>query len=162
VLASRAPELHGIGGDDVKTLARGLALVALLVMPAAAQETLTGYTGDVKLQGSISGASTATIRAYVNGLRVAESESGAAGGYEITLTLDGTLDETAVIWLVPDDSTKVAEIIVLKESSAARRNGVWSPCLRRLKPADVLVHDVTFVTQKDLFASLEESDCWEH
>jgi hypothetical protein len=145
----------------VKRLVSALALFAALAVPAHAQQTLTGYTGDVKLQGSISGAMGATIRAYVNGLRVAEAESGPAGGYEITFELDGALDQTAVVWFIPDGDDKIPEILVLKESSAARRNGVWSPCLPRLKPADVLVHDVTFVTQKELFDSLAESDCWD-
>lgn len=145
---------------DSKSLVGALALTAAFVLPANAQQTLTGYTGDVKIQGIVSGANTATVRAYVNGLKVAEAETGVTGDFTVSFQLDGALDQTAVVWFIPDDSNKVPEIVVLKESSAARRNGVWSPCLTRLRPSDVIIHNVTFLTQADLFATLEESDCW--
>lgn len=64
---------------------KGLVLATLLAAPAAlAQDTLTGYTGQVTLQGSITGATTATIRVYNNGLVAASGASDVTGQYSIS------------------------------------------------------------------------------
>jgi len=143
----------------------GVALATLalgtLALPALAQQTLTGYTGEVKLQGSVTGSNEAEVRAYVNGLLRGSTTSGPTGDYEITFELDGAVDQTAVVWFIPDNETKVPEIVLVKESSAARRNGVWSPCLKRLKAGDIVIHNVNFLTQRELFSSLEENTCWD-
>ena len=135
----------------------GLAVAA---SSPRAQDTLTGFTGTVTLQGSIQGAGTADIRAYRNGLMVASAAPSITGGYNLRVDVDGGLDETVVIWFIPDND-KVPEILLLKESSLARRNNVWHPCVPRLKADASLLYDVNFLVEKDYLQTLADSDCWD-
>ena len=145
----------------MKTIAWICLLLASAVVSAKAQDALTGYTGTVTLQGSITGAGTATIRAYNNGLVTTNAESGVTGDYTVTFELSGERDETVVVWFLSDKSDMIPELLIVKESSLARRNGVWSRCIPRVKAQDVVIYNVNFRSEKDLLKSLQDDDCFD-
>ncbi len=134
--------------------------VGLAAGPASAQDELTGYTGVVRVQGQLDGSPAATVRAYVSGLLVAEAEAGPTGSYTIEFEVSGAVDQTVVVWFIPSDEDKVPDLLILKESSRARRNQVWNPCLPRAKAQDLVLYDCQFKSEKDYFDALEGNDCW--
>ncbi len=144
----------------MKRVWTGLAALGVFVGIAAAQGTLVGYTGDVTIQGTVSGSGTAKIVAYNNGLPVATAESGFGGSFSVKVTLSGDRDETVIVWFIPEEEGKVPELLILKESSSARRFGIWSPCIPRREPTDILLYDVAFKTEKELLESLEGNECF--
>ena len=146
----------------IDRIAVRVLLAALILAPAAhAQDDLTGFTGTVNLQGAIDGANACEIRVYSNGGLVHEAASDATGRFDFRFDVSGSVDETLVVWFLPDSDERVPELLLLKESSNARRNAVWSPCVPREKPTDVVLYDVTFREEKELLDSLAESDCFE-
>jgi len=145
----------------VKKLVHALLALALTAGVAMAQETLTGYTGTVTVQGSTKGSTDTEVRAYVNGLMVESVKADITGAYTIRFDVDGAVDQTAVVWYIPGDDTKVPELLVIKESSAARQNQIWSPCIPRQKAGASLLHDVEFKTEADFLKAMEEAECFE-
>jgi hypothetical protein len=140
-----------------------MACLALCLSAAATmgQESLTGYTGTVTIQGSITGSADTEVRAYVNGLMVESVRSDVTGTYTIRFDIDGSLDQTVAVWFIPDSEDMVPELVVVKESSAARGNQIWSPCLPRLKPGPSLIHDLKFKSEADFLKAMEEAECFE-
>lgn len=65
------------------------------------------------------------------------------------------------MWFLSDQPGMVPEIVIVKESSSARRNGVWSPCLPHVKPQDVVLYNVEFKDEAALLSSLQDSDCFD-
>jgi len=145
---------------EVRSVLVSAAILVLFAGPAASQGGLTGYTGEVTMQGKIVGANKAQIFAYKNGFPVSSAESAITGAYSIKFEVSGQEDETVVVWFIPDN-TMVPELVILKESSNARRYGVWSPCLPRHEPEEILLYDVQFKTERELLKQLEGDDCFE-
>jgi len=138
-----------------------IALALVTTVAAQAQDELTGYTGTVTLEGAITGANSAEIRVYSNGLLAVGGESDVTGRYMLEFDVSGSRDETVVVWFLPSEEGLVPELLVLKESSEARRNQIWAPCIPRAKAGASVGHDVVFQSERNLLKSLAKSDCWE-
>jgi hypothetical protein len=145
----------------VKSLIVAILLGFAVAGTTVAQDTLTGYSGTVALEGTIDGANVAQVRVYQNGLMSAAAESDVAGAYNLEFEVSGQTDETVVVWFLPDTEGVVPTLLVLKESSEARRNAIWSPCVPRLKLSSTVTYDVKFLSDKDLLKSLQGSDCFD-
>ena len=99
------------------------------------------------------------VKLYVGGVLLAEKMTSLDGTYEIVELIDYGRDVTISLWFVPADPTMVMENVILKESSAAVRQRLYSPCVKRIR-----IDPLTYVPMKLMSIDsrtrwLSESDC---
>jgi len=103
-----------------------------------------------------------TAALFAGGIEAATSVTDTSGAYSIVHPLDRTADRTVVLWFNPPRGTGLMrEIVVLKESSAARKARQFGPCFVKVPLEDSTRVDVTILDQKAYAAKLEESGCVE-
>ena len=74
-----------------------------------------------------------SAKLYVGGLLAQEELTSTDGSFEISLLIDYGKDVTIDLWLVPSGGDLVMENIILKESTAAVENGLYSKCVKRVR-----------------------------
>lgn len=138
-------------------LTAGLALVVVAMgvqlVDAAAPEVPpvpTGRPTRLTQTGGFAGASETTIsgmvvdqngkpldgvavKLYVGGLLISETTTSLDGGFEIYELIDYGQDVTIDMWIVPQDESLVMENVILKESTAAVENHLYSDCISRVR-----------------------------
>jgi len=166
---------------------RELALVAALVLVALCVPALGAGPSDTNPTGSrgttriMSGAGFAgteettvsglvvdadgkplvdiAVKLYVGGLLVAEVATSTDGGFELVELIDYGQDVTIDLWFVPPTDELVMENVLLKESSLALEQRLYSQCVSRVRLDPIT--DV-IVKLRDLDARnkmLEEKGC---
>ena len=73
------------------------------------------------------------VKLYMGGLLVTEQLTSSDGSFEFTELIDYGNDVTMDLWFVPPTDELVMENVLLKESSAARQHGLYSPCVQRVR-----------------------------
>ncbi len=74
-----------------------------------------------------------TVKLYIGGLLVSEMMTSIDGSFEIVELIDYGRDVTVDMWFVPADDTLVMENVLLKESSSALQNRLYSSCVARVR-----------------------------
>jgi hypothetical protein len=135
-----------------------LVLLLGLTTMAHAQSMVDGsLTGTVTDPEGV-GQGGVQVKVFVDGFVRGSAVTGGTGQYDLTYRYDQLGDQTIVVWFLPQ-AGYVPEILVLRESTAAKQMGIWSPCLSRLTIAPSLQHDVTVYTESGKFDALSQSEC---
>ena len=101
-----------------------------------------------------------TADLFVAGLEAATATTDADGVFSMSCALEGTADETVVMWFTPPPGLGlVREIVVLKESKAAVEVRLYGPCVTRVPLGDSTRVDVQVLDQQSYAARIEESGC---
>jgi len=74
-----------------------------------------------------------SVKLYVGGLLLSEAVTSLDGGFEMYELIDYARDVTIDLWFVPTDPNLVMENVILKESSAAIENNLYSDCITRVR-----------------------------
>jgi hypothetical protein len=74
-----------------------------------------------------------TVKLYVGGLLLSETEVEMDGAFEMTELIDYGSDVTIDLWFVPENPDLVMENVLLKESSAAVAHELYSDCIPRVR-----------------------------
>ena len=74
-----------------------------------------------------------TVKLYLGGLLVTEVMTSLDGSFEVVELIDYGRDVTVDMWFVPADDRFVMENVLLKESSSALKNKLYSPCVARVR-----------------------------
>lgn len=73
------------------------------------------------------------VKLYIGGLLAEEELTSTDGSFEISMLIDYGQDVTIDIWFVPSTNDLVMENIILKESTAAVENALYSDCVQRVR-----------------------------
>jgi len=73
------------------------------------------------------------VKLYMGGLLVTEQLTSSDGSFEFTQLIDYGNDVTIDLWFVPPSDELVIENVILKESSSALQNGLYSKCAQRTR-----------------------------
>jgi hypothetical protein len=99
------------------------------------------------------------VKLFADGLLVEVGHTTAAGSYELRLPLSVERDETVVMWFLSTTGSYVPQCVVLKESSQARKAGLFSDCIAEVRMRPQMRVDVTMVTESEFVASLKVKNC---
>jgi len=99
------------------------------------------------------------VKAFADGLLRADAVSDSSGRYALTFPVEVDADPSVIVWWLPEATGLVPELLVLRESAAARRLSLWSACLPRLELGPRLVYDVTLLGEREKLDALAASDC---
>jgi hypothetical protein len=158
------------------TAALALAPVARAAGPADTPPSTTGGPTRLMTQSSFAGTSETTIsgivvgkggkplvdvavKLYVGGLLASEVLTSSDGSFEFTELIDYARDVTIDVWFVANDPELLMENVLLKESSAAVQNGLYSKCLRRVNLDPITDFVVRLVDQETRIEQLKRSGC---
>lgn len=75
--------------------------------------------------------SDVTVKLYVGGLLLSEAPVEVDGGFEMNELIDYGRNVTIDLWFVPENPDLVMENVLLKESTAAVANELYSDCIQR-------------------------------
>lgn len=101
---------------------------------------------------------TATL--FVGGLEEASAKTDTSGVYSMSHPIDRSADETVVLWFTPPRGMGlVREIVVLKESRAARETRQFNACMERVDLNDSTLVNIVVLNQQDYAQKLEDSGC---
>jgi hypothetical protein len=102
------------------------------------------------------------VALFAGGLEAASAVTDTGGAYSMEPRIDPSNDETVVVWFTPPRGMGlVRNIVVLKESRAARQAREFNPCLARVPLSDSTLVDVQVLDQQSYAAQIEESGCME-
>lgn len=141
----------------LRIVACALAL-SLFAAPSFAQDQVASFSGAVADADGL-GIGGVQIKVFVDGFLKGGAVSGADGSYETSFHYEEFGDQTVVAWFVPQAGF-VPEIVVLRESAAAKSLGLWNPCLDRVDLSPSVSFDATIYEEKAKFAVLGEKDCF--
>jgi hypothetical protein len=126
----------------------------------------TGFAGssETTISGLVVDASgrplgDVSVKLYIGGLLTDEIKTSSDGSFELVNLIDYGRDDTIDLWFVPPDASLVMENVLLRESSSAVKNALYSRCIPRvpLDPiTDVVVKLVDLSTK---IRMLEKSSC---
>jgi len=166
----------------MRTVCTALTLVAIVAALAAAAPTSdpppTGSRPSTRLttQSGFAGSSETTIsglcvdkdgrpmadveaKLYIGGLLVSEVTTAPDGSFEIVELIDYGTDSTIDMWFVPAGEGLVMENVILKESSAALENALYSECVPRVRLDPITDFVVRILDLNSRVRMLETSDC---
>ena len=95
----------------------------------ASETTITGLVVDVAGKPLLD----VNVKLYMGGLLVAEQLTSSDGSFEFKELIDHGSDVTIDLWFVPPTEDQVMENVILKESSSARANALYSKCVARAR-----------------------------
>ncbi len=93
------------------------------------ETTITGLVVDESGQPMLD----VNVKLYMGGLLVTEQLTSSDGAFEFTELIDYGNDVTIDMWFVPPTDELVMENVLLKESSSAIQNGLYSQCVQRIR-----------------------------
>lgn len=97
---------------------------------------------------------------FVGGLEEASATTDTSGVYSIRHPIDMSSDETVVLWFTPPRGMGfMRDIVVLRESRAARETRQFGPCMPHVPLSDSTLVDVVVLDQQAYAAKLQESGC---
>jgi len=99
------------------------------------------------------------IKLFAGGTLVHVGQSNASGGYEIPLPLNIEKDETVVLWFISTDRPLLPQRVVLKQSSYAKKNQLFSPCAIEVKMRPQMRLDVKLLDESQELAALKAKGC---
>lgn len=144
------------GPSDPATGSTGSGRMPIGIGFAGTEETtISGLVVD----GSGTPLKDITVKLYIGGLLVAESLTGTGGDFEIIELINYGDDVTVDLWFVPAAPDLVMENVLLKESSSAIQNGLYSRCISRVKLDPIVDVIVRIVDLDARNKQLEERGC---
>jgi hypothetical protein len=99
------------------------------------------------------------VKLYMGGLLTKEQLTSSDGTFEFTELIDYGVDVTIDLWFVPPTDELVMENVLLKESSAARQHGLYSPCTQRVRLDPITDVVVRLYSLESRIAMLKRKDC---
>ena len=99
------------------------------------------------------------VKLYMGGLLVSDIMTSTDGSFEIVELIDYGRDVTIDMWFVPGDTELVMENVILKESSSAIQNGLYSKCVKRVRLDPITDFVVKVLDLKTRTRMLSNSDC---
>ena len=100
-----------------------------------------------------------TVKLFADGKLVEIGHSSSAGSYEMRLPLNVEKDETVVMWFVPGTGDLMPQMVVLKKSSVASDNNLFSQCAVEVRMRSQTRVDVRLVNESELISSLKTKGC---
>ena len=100
-----------------------------------------------------------TVKLYVGGVLLAEEITSSDGTYEIVELIDYGRDVTISLWFVSADPNLLMENIILKESTAAIEQRLYSQCVKRIRIAPLTYAPVKLMNLESRTRWLTESGC---
>jgi hypothetical protein len=99
------------------------------------------------------------VKLFADGRLIEIAHTTASGSYEMKLPLSIEKDETVVMWFMASTDDLLPQCVLLKESAAARRAGLFSKCTPEVDMRPQMRVDMTLVTEAEFVASLKVKDC---
>lgn len=141
------------------------AVVAGAAPPADPPPSSTGSSMRLTAQTGFAGTSETTIsgvvvdkdgrpladvaaKLYMGGLLVSEVLTSPDGTFELVELIDYAKDVTIDMWFVPAGEDLLMENVILKESTSARQNALYSKCISRV-PLDPITDFVVRILDLD-------------
>ncbi len=100
-----------------------------------------------------------TVKLYFGGVLLAEEITSSDGTYEIVELIDYGRDVTISLWFVSTDPNLLMENIILKESTAAVEQRLYSPCVKRIRIDPLTYAPVKLMDLQSRTRWLTESGC---
>ncbi|MFZ1947903.1 MAG: carboxypeptidase-like regulatory domain-containing protein [bacterium] len=113
--------------------------------------TVTDYAG--KPLGGV------VIKLFADGDLVRAAHTTANGAFEMPMPLNVEGDETVVLWFVSTTEPLQPQFVVLKQSSRAKSNRLFSPCALSAKMRPQMRVDVRLLTENEEMAVLKGKGC---
>jgi hypothetical protein len=98
---------------------------------------------------------------FVGGLVKTTAVTDVMGDYQISYEIDYAKDESIVLWYAPGMPPWLPKAVVLRESSKAASNSLFSPCIPKIELKMAMKFDVSMVDAKTRTMQLAESNCLE-
>jgi hypothetical protein len=121
------------------------------------ETTITGFVVDEKGSPLLD----VNVKLYMGGLLTTEQLTSSDGTFEFTELIDYGIDVTVDLWFVPPTDEIVMENVILKESSSARQNGLYSPCVQRVRLDPLTDVVVKLYSLESRIARLKRKGCIE-
>lgn len=99
------------------------------------------------------------VKLYVGGLLTNELMTSSDGSFEFAELIDYARDVTIDVWFVSPDPELIMENVILKESSGALQNGLYSKCVKRVRLDPITDFVVRIVDVKTRVEQLKRSGC---
>ena len=96
---------------------------------------------------------------YVGGVLVSEIVTDPDGGFELVELIDYARDVTIDMWFVPEGVDMVMENVILKESTTAVQNALYSKCVSRVRLDPITDFVVRILDLESRTRMLKTSDC---
>ncbi len=119
------------------------------------EQILVGRVGDSK-NNPIEGV---MVKLFANGKLVGSTKTAASGDFELKVPLKLDADETVTIWFIPSTGNLMPKMVVLKQSAAAQKGGLFSPCIDQAKLSQQTRLDVRLLQEGEYIASLKAKGC---
>jgi hypothetical protein len=100
-----------------------------------------------------------TAKLYIGGLLVSEVATSLDGSFELVELIDYGVDTTIDMWFVPPNDELVMENVILKESSSAIQNRLYSRCVPRVRLDPITDMVVRLLDQDSRLRMLQTEDC---
>jgi hypothetical protein len=113
--------------------------------------TVTDYAG--KALGGV------VIKLFADGDLVRMAHTTSNGAFEMPMPLNIEKDETVVMWFVSTTEPLQPQFVVLKQSSEAKGNRLFSPCALSAKMRPQMRVDVRLLTENEEMAVLKGKGC---
>jgi hypothetical protein len=96
---------------------------------------------------------------YIGGVLVSEILTSTDGGFELVELIDYANDVTIDMWFVPPGEDMVMENVILKESTTALQQGLYSKCVSRVRLDPITDFVVRILDLDSRTRMLKTSDC---
>jgi hypothetical protein len=141
--------------DTVPQTTTGTAATVRSGFAGKSETTITGLVVDE----SGSPLLDVNVKLYVGGLLVTEQLTSSDGSFEFTELIDYGNDATIDLWFVPPTDDLIIEDVILKESSSARQNSLYSKCVQRTRLDPLTDVVVKLYTLEGRLAMLKRKGC---
>lgn len=96
---------------------------------------------------------------YIGGVLVSEIPTSTDGSFELVELIDYARDVTIDMWFVPPTEGMVMENVILKESTTAMQNSLYSKCISRVRLDPITDFVVRILDLDSRTRMLKTSDC---
>ncbi len=100
------------------------------------------------------------VKLFADGRLIQSTTSTEAGSYELRLPVNMEADETVVVWFIPSRDNLLPKYVVLKESSAAHKAKIFSPCTEHVRIRPQMRLDVKLLNESEYVAALKVKNCF--
>jgi hypothetical protein len=87
------------------------------------------------------------VQVFLDGFPLASARSDSLGAYRVVFPWSAGADSSVVAWWTAEETDLVPAVVVLRESAAARRLGLWDAAIPRIAAPAESVHDAVLRTR---------------
>lgn len=156
LLVMSLPAMAAGPGDAIPTTqTTGAQTTVRSGFAGKSETTITGLVVDQSGQPLLD----VNVKLYMGGLLTTEQLTSSDGSFEFTELIDYGIDVTIDLWFVPPTDELVMENVILKESSAALQNGIYSNCVKRVRLDPITDVVIKLYDLDSRVATLKRKDC---